>query len=211
MPKEEYNAETVFKEMGGVMKKVLFYLAENPESCKQKIQRDIHYPDKQYGTISNSVKSLKKQGYIQFKKAKSQKNKEMNNYFCTELGVFYALTRNPNPDIPKILDAYKSQIEFCKGFQGLYNILEHNLFAILKDIQEFLPMIQKDGFSPTNQVIMIIKLAKIFENLDQETRQKFIEEALRQFPQSKKLVNQHQNIINEIAHNFDQANIRNNE
>ena len=212
-PKKEPKKEIVFKELvGSLQKEALFYLAENPDNCKQAILKGIQHPLDQRSAVKNAVNALEKQGYIKSKKALSQKQVKINKYYCNELGVFYALTRNPKPDIPKILDAYKNQIEFCKSFQGIYNIMGHDPFAdFLKNIREILPMIQKDGFNPTNQFIMYMKMTEIMKNLNQETRQKYIEEALRQFPQSKKLVAQYQNTINEMARALNQANIQSNE
>ena len=149
--------EIIFKELGSLQEKVLFFLAENPENHKQAIQQGIQYPSEQYGSVLKAVDTLEKSDYIKSKEIKSQKNVKIKIYNCTELGVFYALTRNSDANILKILDTHKDKIEFCKQFRAIYDVWGHDHFAMfVKDMSEFLPMVQKNGVEQASPYLMMV-------------------------------------------------------
>ena len=52
-------------------------------------------------SVLKAINTLEKLGYVESKKIISQKNVEIKIYNCTDLGVFYALVKNTNADIPK--------------------------------------------------------------------------------------------------------------
>jgi hypothetical protein len=198
MPDKESNDENIFKELGSLQEKVLFYLAENPENHKQAIQKGIQHPAEQYGSVLKAVDTLEKLGFIESKKMPSQKNVQIKIYSCTDLGVFYTFAKNPSPNIPKILDAYKSRVDFCKPFQGLYDVWGHDHFVMfLKDIGEFLPMVHKNGVEQAAPYLLM-KIAKQMQNIDPETRKKNVKEAMKQFPHTKQMLKEMQKNINEL-------------
>lgn len=190
--------EIIFKELGSLQEKILFFLAENPENHKQAIQQGIQHPSEQYGSVLKAVDTLEKLEFIESKVIKSQKNVQIKIYSCTDLGIFYTLARNPCPNIPKILDAYKNRIEFCKSFQELYKVWGQDHFAMfLKDIGEFLPMVQKNGIELAIPYLLM-KISKQMQSLDPKIKKKNVKEAIKQFPQSKQMLKEWRNNIDEV-------------
>jgi len=59
------KSNIIFKELGSLQEKVLFFLAENPENHKQGIQQGINHPAEQYGSVSKAVDALKNMGLIE--------------------------------------------------------------------------------------------------------------------------------------------------
>ena len=199
MSRKNLNADNIaFKELGSLQEKVVFFLAENPENHKQTIQKGIKHPAEQYGSVKKAVDKLEELGYIKSKKAMSQKKVEIKNYECTELGVFYAFARNPNANIPKILDGYESRVEFCKSFRALYNVWGHDNFTMfLRDLGEFLPMVRKHGVELAVPYLLM-KILKQMQNIDWKTRKKIVSEALKQFPKNKQMLKDLRKNINEV-------------
>jgi DNA-binding PadR family transcriptional regulator len=190
--------EVIFKELGSLQEKVLFFLAENPEKHKQAIQQGIQHPSEQYGSVLKAVDTLEKLEFIKSKEIKSQKNVQIKIYNCTELGVFYALTRNSDANFLKILDAYKSQIEFCQQFQELYKAWGHDHFAsFLKNMRDFLPMVQKNGIEEA-MPYLLMKMVNLMQSLDPKTRKKNAKEAMKQFPHTKQMLKDIRKNINEL-------------
>ena len=74
MSEKEVKDDIIFKELGNLQEKVLFFLAENPENHKQGIQQGINHPTDQYGSVKNAVDILEKFGYLESKITASQKN-----------------------------------------------------------------------------------------------------------------------------------------
>ena len=162
----------VFKELGSLQEKVVFFLAENPENHKQAILKGIEHPAEQYGSVKKAVDKLEELGYIKSKKALSKKNLKIKIYKCTELGVFYALARNSSANILKILEGYKSEVKFCKPFSALYNVWGHEFFTVfLRDMGEFLPMVRKNGVELAVP-FMLMKIMKQMESIDWKIRKK---------------------------------------
>jgi DNA-binding PadR family transcriptional regulator len=198
MSEKEVKDDIIFKELGNLQEKVLFFLAENPENHKQGIQQGINHPTDQYASIKNAVDMLEKSGYLESKKIASQKNIQIKIYHCTQLGAFYALTRNLSADIPKILDAYKNQIEFCKQFRALYDVWGKEHFALfLRDLGEFLPMVRKNGIEQAAPYLLM-KFAKQMQSMDSKTKQRNVKEAMKQFPHTKQMLKEMQKNINDL-------------
>ena len=80
---KEVKDDIIFKELGSLQEKALFFLAENPENHKQEIQQGISHPTDQYASIKNAVDMLEKFGYLESKKIASQKNVQIKIYHCT--------------------------------------------------------------------------------------------------------------------------------
>ena len=192
------SEDIIFKELGSLQEKVLFYLAENPKKHKQGIQQGINHPAEQYGSVKNAVDALEKLGYFESKEIKSQKNVPIKIYSCTKLGIFYVLTKNAYSDIPRILDTYKDRIDFCKSFRALYDVWGHDHFALfLKNMGEFLPMVQKNGVEYASPYLLM-KIAKQMQSIDPKTRKKNVKEAMKQFPHTKQMLKEMQKTINEL-------------
>ena len=190
--------DIIFKELGSLQEKVLFYLAENPEHHKQGILQGILHPTEQYGSIVKAVDALEKFSFIQSKDAISQKNLKIKIYYCTESGVFYALTKNSSANVLKILDAYKNSVDFCKSFRQLYEVWGHDHFIMyLRDIGDFLPIVQKNGMDVA-MPYLLMKILKQMQNIDTKTRKRNAKEALRLFPQSKQLLREWRNNLDEL-------------
>jgi len=188
MPEEKPKGYTIFKELGSLQEKVLFHLAENPRMNTQTIQKNLGYPPAQYPNILKAVKALEKAALIQSEEGKSKKNVPIRLYKCTQEGVFYALARNPNADVLKILDAYKSLDEFFKSMRRLYDVCGHDIFAkFVKDVDEFLPMIQRDGAEKAIP-FMFMKIMVQLSDLDSKKRIEFVKETMKQFPHVREML-----------------------
>lgn len=198
MSEKIFGKENIFKELGSLQQKALFFLAENPDKHKQAIQQSINHPSDQYGSISNAVDSIEQSGYINSKLAKSQKNVEIKLFRCTDLGVLYALTRNPLCDIPRVLDSYKDEFEFCKQFRALYNVWGHEQMAqFLKDTGEFLPMVYTKGIEYATPYFLM-KFARQMQTLDPKIKTRNVKEAIAQFPKTKQMLKEMQKDINDL-------------
>jgi DNA-binding PadR family transcriptional regulator len=190
--------DIIFKELGSLQEKVLFYLAENPDNHKQGIQQGIAHPTDQYGSISKAVDALEKFGYIESKEAISQKKVKIKIYGCTESGVFYALTKNQFANVLKILDSYKSKVKFCESFRQLYDTWGHEHFVMyLRDVGYALPIIQKNGIEAA-MPILLMKILEEMKKIDKKTRTKNAKAALGLFPESKKWLTEWKNNLDEL-------------
>ena len=129
------------KKLGIRQEKILFFLAENPNKNAQQIQKGLGYPDSQHGNISTTAKMLERMGLLKMERGKSQKNVSMPLYTCTEEGVFYALARNPNANVLRVLDSYKNQYDSYNSFRNLIAVWVEDFFVeFVRSISEFLPM-----------------------------------------------------------------------
>lgn len=117
----------ITRDLGSKREKILLYLAENPNQFVQTIQKELGYPDTQYGSIYKSVHELKKMGYLKSKKGRAQKG-ETDFFKCTDIGVYHALSKNPDANIPKILDAYKDDVKLIGFFYKERERMDHSLF-----------------------------------------------------------------------------------
>jgi len=199
MPMEfKGSKDIIFKELGSLQEKALFFLAQNPENHKQAIQQGINHPADQYGSISKAVDMLEKLGFIESKEGLSQKNVKIKIYSCTESGVFYALTHSAD-NVVKVLDAYKSRVEFCKGFRQLYDVWgEEHFLTYLKDVGKFLPIVQRDGA----EVAMPYLLMLIFQEMkkiDPKNRKKNAKVAMKLFPESKTWLKEWKKNLDELV------------
>jgi len=130
--------------------------------------------------------------------AKSQKNVEIKFFRCTDIGVLYALTRNPLCDIPKFLDSYKGEFEFCKQFRALYNVWGHQQMAqFLKDIGEFIPMVYTKGIEYATPYFLM-KFARQMQTLDPKIKKRNVKEAITQFPKTKQMLKEMQDNIKDL-------------
>jgi DNA-binding PadR family transcriptional regulator len=190
--------DIIFKELGSLQEKVLFYLAENPDNHKQGIQQGIAHPTDQYGSISKAVDALEKFGYIESKEGISQKKVPIKLYHCTESGVFCALTKNQSANVLRILDSYKLRVKFCDSFRQLYDAWGHEHFIMyLRDIGYALPIIQKNGIEAA-MPILLMKILEEMKKIDKKTRTKNAKAALGLFPESKKWLTEWKNNLDEL-------------
>jgi hypothetical protein len=189
--------EIQIKELGNLQERVLFFLSENPDNNKQAIQKGISHPSDQYGSVLNAVNALEKIGYIQAKSGFSKKKVPISLYNCTDLGVFYALSKNPNGDAQKLLSAYGDR-ETWKSVKALYDEVGHETFAsIFKDASDFIPMISKDGFE--NALIFLFARSYIrSRKLNPKTRRKTVKAAIKCFPELKSYLKEWRDSIDEI-------------
>jgi hypothetical protein len=67
----------------------------------------------------------------------------------------------------------------------------------LKDIGEFLPMVHNKGIEYATPYLLM-KMAQQMKNIDQKTRTKNVKEALKQFPESKKLLKEMKKNLNDV-------------
>ena len=198
MPRKKSNEQIIFKQLGSLQEKVLFYLAENPKNHKQAIQQGINHPADQYSSVLNAVNALEKLGYIESEKATSEKNVKIKIYRCTDLGIFYSLTKNSFANIPKVLDKCKERIDFCNSFRALYDVWGHDQFALfLKNIGEFLPMVQKNGVEQAVPYLLM-KMIEQTHSIDPKRRKRNVKEALKQFPQTKQMLKEWRKNIDEV-------------
>ena len=204
MPNEEPNEKIIFKELGPLQQKALFYLAENPNNFKQTILKGIQHPLDQHSALKNAVNALDTQGYIKSKEARTQKKVKTKKYYCTELGVFYALTRNPNPNILKILDSYKQQIDLCKQLRALYIVWGKDQFAMfLKDIHELLPIIQNNRLLEATPYLLI-KIKQRNQNIDPKIIKKNAKAAFKQYPELRQMLTEGKQTFKDMVKNLDE-------
>ena len=134
---------SLLKDLGNLQKKIVFYLAENPKQHKEAIQKELKH--KYYGAVLNAVKQLEKFGFLVSKRAKSQKNVRIKLYSCSEKGVFYALVKNENADVLKILGNYKDY-HVVRRLREVCDMLGEEVFVrLLKQAQPFLPIAETMG------------------------------------------------------------------
>ena len=192
------SKDIIFKELGSLQEKVLFYLAQNPENCKQAIQQGIQHPSDQYGSISKAVDTLEKLGYIKSKEGISQKKVKIKLFYCTESGVFYALTHSSD-NILEVLDAYKSRVDFCKSFRQLYDVWGQDHFVMyVKDIGKFLPIVQKDGIEVAMPYLLMLILEEM-KKIDPIARKRNAKEAMKLFPESKTMLKEWKKNLDELV------------
>ena len=192
------NDDILFKELGSLQEKVLFFLAENPENHKQGIQQGINHPAEQYGSVSKAVDALEKFGFVAAIEGVSQKNLKIKIYSCTESGVFYALTRNPSAKPVEIFEANKDKVSWCKSLRQLYDVWGHDHFmAYFRDVGDILPIIQKKGVAEA-MPYMFFKAVKLTHSIDKKTRNRNVKEALKLFPENKEMLKEWRKNINEV-------------
>jgi len=190
--------DIIFKELGSLQEKALFFLAENPENHKQGIQQGINHPAEQYGSVSKAVDALEAFGFVEANEALSQKNVRIKTYSCTESGLFYALTRNPSANATKIFEAYESKIDWCKQLKQLYTVWGHDHFmAYFKDVGDVLPVIQKGGFTEALP-ILFFRAVKLTHSIDKKTGKRNVKEALKLFPEQKEMLKEWRKNIDEV-------------
>ena len=137
-------------------------------------------------------------GFIEFKDGISQKKVKIKIYYCTESGVFYALTHSSD-NILEVLDAYKSRVKFCKAFRQLYTVWGKEHFAMyLKDVGKFLPVIRKDGTEVAMPHLFMLILDEI-KKIDPKDRKRNAKEALKLFPETKKMLKEWKNNLDELV------------
>lgn len=197
MKKEEINSIN-FKELGKLQEKVLFYLAENPDKHKEAIQKGINYPKEQYSSIYNAVNALKQMRYLESRKAFSLKKVRIELYSCTDLGLIYAIGKNPDANIKEILDLGKQKYDSFKGFNCVYNELgKDEISKFFRILVDFLPEIHKGGLE---SALMTVFLSALSQNkgIDEKTRLKNAKIWMKCFPDQKSIMKKWQKNIKEI-------------
>jgi DNA-binding PadR family transcriptional regulator len=186
------------KNLGSLQEKVLFFLAENPDNHTQNIQKGIGHPSDQYGSVLKAVRSLERLGYVESQEGTSKKKVSIRIYSCTENGVLYALTRNPDAHLEKILNAYKKKHPNLHFLRSTYDVYGPETFAILmKDVGQFLPMIEKDGFQKALP-FMILKTQGQLKELGAEKSVKFIKELMKHSPTARKSMKEIKNRLDKL-------------
>lgn len=131
---------------------------------------------------------MEKLQFLKSKTARSQKNNEMKLFRCTDEGLLYSLARNPTSDIPKVLRVNEDHVEFCKQFKALYEVWGRDHFVMfLKDIGEFLPMVHNKGVDYATPYLLM-RIAQQMQSIDQKTRTKNVKAAMKEFPETKKML-----------------------
>jgi DNA-binding PadR family transcriptional regulator len=172
--------------LSSLREKIVFCLSENPNLNAQALQKALGYPSNQYPNISKALKTLEKSGLIRSKHGKSKKNVQIKLYRCTDNGILYALGRNPKADALKTINAYESLEDIAKTFRACYDIMGLELFfRFVRDWNEFMPMIQKDGIDSVAPYI-VMKAMMQTSDIDLGTRTRIVKQLLEHFPQTKR-------------------------
>ena len=186
------------KDLGSVQQKVLFFLAENPDEHKQAIQQGLKYPSKQYSSVLKAVSALEKLGYVESRNETPDKNVKIKVYHCTEAGVLYVLCKNPYADFVRFLDAYKNLNPVFNSFRNLYDVWGHDAFVkFFKNVSDFFPMIQRDGFEQAAAFLMMKSLMDA-KALDPKTNKRNAKAAMKQFPNTKRLLKKWKDNIKDV-------------
>ena len=175
----------ITRDLGSKREKILKYLAENPKQFVQTIQKELGYPDTQYGSIYKSTHELKKMGYLKSKKGHTLK-KDTDFFSCTEIGVYHVLAKNPDVDIPKILENYK-EYELIGFFYKERERMNHALFdKLYRMVIKSSTIAEKhpDQAIPS----FLSQIISFEESLTQEERIEFLNEIIEYFPGTKKQV-----------------------
>jgi DNA-binding PadR family transcriptional regulator len=183
----EYMDETkITRDLGSKREKILLHLAENPKQFVQIIQKEIGYPDTQYGSVYKSVHELEKMGYLQSIKGATKKG-ETDYFSCTDIGVYHALAKNPDANIPKILENYKDDIELMGFFYKERQRMDHDLFdKLYRMVIKSATIAEKH---PDQAIPSFFSQVLSFEkDLTQEERIKVLNKMLEYFPDTKKQV-----------------------
>ena len=184
--------------LGSRQEKVLFFIAENPNLDGQAIWQGLGYPIDQTGNVYTTTKKLEKLEYIKSKGGISEKKVKIKLYSCTEKGILYTLTNNPEIDVPKVLANCKDEYKLCNAFRAMYEILGHDLFMTqAKNIRDMLPMAQNEGIEKATPFLFM----KIFfdaKNLDSKKRNKIAKKLMKDFPATKQMMKDWQASINQF-------------
>ena len=98
----------------------------------------------------------------------------------------------------KSLDANKSRVQFCGSFRQLYGVWGREHFMMyLRDISYVLPIIQKDGMEAAMPVLLL-KVLQEMKSVNETTRKKNAKEALKLFPDSKKMLKEWKKNLDEV-------------
>lgn len=198
MSKNQDSDLSYFKELGSLQETVLFFLAENPNMHKQAIQKGIGYPPSQYGNVLKTVNTLEKQKFIKSKKGTSQKKVPIKIYSCTENGVFYALAKNPEGEIKRIVDNHKKDYPIFTPFLDLYSVWgRERTRRFFEHSFEFILIMKKEGQEKALS-FLLMKMHIEGQDLDSKTRKKIAKDTLKLFPKTRKTMTEMREILDEI-------------
>ena len=187
---------SLLKDLGSLQLKILEFLAENPYNHRQAIQQKIGYPAEQYASIHHAVTALEKLGYIESKEGTSEKKVKIKLYSCTEIGVFYVLSRykNLNPTVLRIFNAYHDKYPQIDFLLRKYQTTDVKFFTTFYSlVVSSLPFFQKGRDEGVNQLILLISAAG-----DYYEWEKFLKDYLEYFPESRESFNKLRNLLNEL-------------
>jgi DNA-binding MarR family transcriptional regulator len=184
------------KKFGSLQSKVLIYVAENPETNIQEVQFGLN--NKSYGAVHNAIMSLEKKNYLKTEEGLSKINIKIDFYSCTEKGVFYALSYAKESDLIKILEAEKDKFDSINYFISEYERMgEADFIFWFRDFMKFVPMLENNDIERIIAT-MIIFYSKKFEKAEIKERVDFIKNAMKNFPSTKKAVDELREIFNKI-------------
>lgn len=187
---------SLLKDLGSLQLKILEFLAENPYNHRQAIQQKIGYPPVQYASIHHAVTALEKMGYIESKEGISEKKVKIKLYSCTEIGVFYVLSRYKtlNPTVLRIFEAYHGKYPIIDFFLRKYRTTGAEFFTTFYGlVVPSLPFFQKGRDEGINQLLLLMSATA--DNLEWE---KFLKDYLDYFPGSRKSLQKLRNLLNEL-------------
>jgi DNA-binding PadR family transcriptional regulator len=198
MPKEKSGSYPHVKDLGKLREKIIFHLSQNPNLNAQALQKALDYPSSQYPNILKALKKLEKFGLVKSKSGKSKKNVPIRLYRCTDNGILYALARNPRADALKTIAAYEHLDPLAISFRALYDIMGPELFfRFVRDVDEFMPMIQKDGIDNVEPYI-VMKMTMHMNHMDLDTKTRIIKQLMEQFPHTKQRLRDWVDSINKL-------------
>lgn len=187
------------KDLGSLKEKILLFLAENPSKNAQEVQKELGYPQAQYPNILKAAKALEKMELTQSEKTTSTKNVPMRLYSCNESGLLYVLAKYPNANILRILDANRSRSELAKDFRKLYDLWgETSFVGFIRSMNQFLPMIAKDGIENTMPFIFMKGFVET-RHMDLKKRKEMVQQTMKEFPNVKKFLKEWKKAIDEIV------------
>jgi len=187
---------SLLKDLGSLQLKILEFLAENPYNHRQAIQQKIGYPAEQYASIHHAVTALEKMGYIESKESLSEKKVKIKLYSCTEIGVFYVLSRNKNlnPTVLRIFEAYHDKYPQIDFLLRKYQTTDVKFFTTYYSLViSSLPFFQKGRNEGINQMMLLLSVMG-----DDVEWEKFLKDYLEYFPNSRVSLEKLQNLLNEV-------------
>lgn len=188
-------------ELGSLQKKVLYFIAENPDRHKLQIQKGIGYRRERYGSVLNAVKVLESKGLIKTVKTETRRSIEVRYYSCTEEGVWYTLIKNPKADILKILDSYKNKYPSIMSLRQDYDKLGHERFMEFLRLEEkFLPIVRKLGLEEAFPFMLSITKKDLeAKGYGLEELKGLLKEMIDYSPRARKAVENLKKFLSEVS------------
>ncbi len=123
----------------------------------------------------------------------------MKLYSCSESGLLYVLAKFPSVNGLRILEANNNRSELARDLRKLSKLWGQDPFAgFLRSMNQFLPMIAKDGIENTIPFIFMKAYVET-RHIDSRRRKEIAQRTMKDFPNVKQFMKEWKNAINELV------------